>query len=341
MATAALGLGPVAAHAQPADEAPAAPEPTKEELAAARQLFKEGLALEKRDEWGRALENFERVGRVKMTPQVRFHVALCHEHLGRFVDAINGFELAVQGAKLAGDKAMRVVENAPKRAAALRERIGFVHLTVSGTIRSSKILLDGKVVSEALVGTEIPVDPGTHVIEVETAGEIAFREEIEISKQQLVDLELPIDDPEPPPDVGPDPTGDVPPGQVTPPVDEGVGTWPAYLIGGVGLAAAAAGGIMWGLGSASIADIREGCEAKNDKLCDPQDRETMDLGTNYYTAGNILVPVGGGLVAAGVVLLIVLTATDGPDDAETADDAEEPEIAIVPTGTGVQLVGTF
>ena len=75
---------------------------TPEELARARQVFNDGKLLEDKQAWDLALERFRAVARVKMTPQVRFHIALCEENLGRLVQAIKGFELAAEEARAAG-----------------------------------------------------------------------------------------------------------------------------------------------------------------------------------------------------------------------------------------------
>src|SRR5689334_16529333 len=62
-----------AAHAQPKGGNP---------LDKARAQFQQGLALETAGDWAGALSLFVQVAAVKLTPQVRFHVGLCEEHLG-------------------------------------------------------------------------------------------------------------------------------------------------------------------------------------------------------------------------------------------------------------------
>src|SRR5262249_8394659 len=48
-----------------------------------RQVFNEGRQLEEKDHWAEALDKFKEVATTKMTPQVRFHIALCEEKLGK------------------------------------------------------------------------------------------------------------------------------------------------------------------------------------------------------------------------------------------------------------------
>ena len=338
LAAALLGVLSAGPHASNAWAQSPKGEPSKEELAAARQLFKEGLRLERRKQWNQALAKFERVAKVKLTPQVRFHTALCQEHLGRLVEAINGFELAEQEARQAGPKARQVEANAPKRAAALRDRIGFVHITITGTIRTSKILLDGKPVSEGLIDTDIPVDPGTHTIAVDTDHETVFEQDVTIKAQQVEAIELPIDDPEPPPEPPPGVTEDGP-DEVTPDKKDEPSRTPAYVVGGLGLAVGVTGGIFWVLAQTTIEKVRPTCN-KQDQDCDFDKTDTAEQGQTYATVGNVLVPMGSVALAAGVVIWFALSPSDDDDDSGD-ESSTEPSVAIVPTGTGVQLIGTF
>ena len=73
----ALGLAAPAARAQ-----------SDEDLAQARVLFNEALSQETAGDWAGALEKMQKVSRVKLTPQVRYHLARCKEHLGRHTEAL-------------------------------------------------------------------------------------------------------------------------------------------------------------------------------------------------------------------------------------------------------------
>src|SRR5262249_19640015 len=88
---AARALGAVVAAAG----GPAAAQ-TDEELHRLRGVFNEGRELETKKQWGDALKKFEIVAATKMTPQVRFHIALCEENLGKLVSAMKGFDLAAE-----------------------------------------------------------------------------------------------------------------------------------------------------------------------------------------------------------------------------------------------------
>ncbi len=315
-------------------------EPTKEEIAAARQLFTEALELEKEavGDWQGALDKLERVAQIKMTAQVRYHIALCHEHLGRLVEAINGFELAVQEARTMGKAGRDVLDNAPQRAEDLRQRVAHLRLSVTSTVRSSKIYLDGREVSLALIDTEIPVDPGTHKLEVKRGDLLIFEKDLELAEKQSESLNLEIDDPE---IVPPTPTS-----TATTPPPPPPSRLPAYLTAGGGAAALIGSGVFYALREATIANVRINCDA-NDTKCHPADEGTADLGKAYNLTSQVLLGVGAAAVAAGVVLWFVLplseNAVEQPTDEAPKEESEAAglSLGIAPAVGGLQLVGRF
>ena len=71
---------------------------SKSAIDRARAQFQQGLALETAGDWTGALDLFQQVALVKLTPQVRFHIGLCEEHLGHLVAALGDYELAAHEA---------------------------------------------------------------------------------------------------------------------------------------------------------------------------------------------------------------------------------------------------
>jgi len=333
---------PVVASAQGGREAGDGEEENPEALAAARALFVEGIELEKEDDWKGALEKFEKVAAVKMTPQVRFHIALCHENLGRLVDAVNGFELAEQEARAAGDRARDVLKNAPKRAEALRDRVAYLTLHVDGKVRTSKITIDGKEVALALVDSNIPVDPGDHVVEVKRDGEVTFSEELSFDEAETRELTLTIDDPEPPPPPKPQPTVTPEPDpDTTPPivVEDDPPQWISYVVAGAGGAMLGGAGVLWLLRQSTLRGISRECQEPGFVGCDPADAGDADKAKQYDVASKVLLGVGAASVAAGVALWFILWPDDEPSPASTG--ASKAEVRITPTPTGLVVHGRF
>jgi hypothetical protein len=324
---------PVQARAPGSTPAPAAP--SAEELAAARELWTKGLELEKQKDWAGALATFESVGKVRMTPQVRYHIGLASEQLGKLVDALNAYQLAIQEARQLGDKARDVLENTPPRIEVLRGRVAKLRLTVTGTIRTSSLFLDGRKLSLALLDHEIPVDPGQHVIEARRDAEVIDRVTVGLNEGASETAVLEVDDPKPTKEVAapnaPPPTG---------------GTlrfaerWPAYATAGGGVALLVTGGVFWGLRGATIDNIRATCKS-GDTGCNPEYQPTEDLGRAYTTASGVLVGVGAAAVAAGVTLWFVWPMLHD-ETAPTSKAARvRPTLGVSPTANGLLLRGSF
>jgi hypothetical protein len=336
-----LSLTTLVAVAQPAPSPAPEREPTEEELAAARALFGEAKELERTGNWAGALAKLEKVAQVKMTPQVRFHLALCHEHLGRMVEAINGFELAEQEARALGDKARDVLEKAPERAALLRKRVAHVRLRVRGTIRRSKIYINDREISRALLDTDIPVDPGRHAVEVMRDDRVTYEYELNLGEGESGSVTLPIDDPLPPPDPvpgdpQPDPSPEPRPGEA-PKTPRWQQQLPAYITGGVGVLMLVSAGVLFGLRQDALDAVAAGCDDPVEfQGCDPDDRETAELGQRYDIASKTMLGIGIGAVVAGGVLWFVLPLT--------AEDGGKPwvqSLSIAPSASGATLRGTF
>src|SRR5271170_215355 len=69
-------------------------DPTDSQLQAARELFGKAEQDEDAGRWADALEKLRLVSTVRFTAGVRYHMALCEEHLDRLASALDDFEAA-------------------------------------------------------------------------------------------------------------------------------------------------------------------------------------------------------------------------------------------------------
>jgi hypothetical protein len=298
---------------------------TSEELAAARLFFNEGKDLEKYREWAAALEKFKKVAFVKMTPQVRFHLALCEENLGKLVSAMQGFALAAEEAKKAGSIAVEVAAKAPARAEALRKRIATLKIDVAGRVVESSIVLDGAKVAAASFGAEIPVDPGAHVVEVVApSGKSTFRKELMLAEQAWEQVHVEVDDssarPLPP---LPPPAPALPPSRL-----------PAYIVGGAALFVLAGSAVFYGLEVNAINTVRGNAHCdEHDHNCDGAYESTGNRGKTYSVISNVSLGVGlAGVATAGVLWFV------------RAPKKQEPQraaLTVSPLDRGVAIRGVF
>ena len=81
--------------------------PTDAQIAAARDLFLAAERDEDAQRWAEALEKLQRVSVVKLTSGIRYHMALCEEHLGHLVAALRDYKAAANQARGSGCRARR------------------------------------------------------------------------------------------------------------------------------------------------------------------------------------------------------------------------------------------
>jgi hypothetical protein len=135
-----------------------------DDLRELRVRFAEGQLYEAAGRWADGLQRFQEVGRVRNTPQVKFHTALCLEHLGRFLEAEQLYRSAKQSADAS---AANVVTEADAHLADLAERIPKVYVGVGGDARGVKVLVDAAPVGPSGL---VRVDPGPHLVSAVRGG---------------------------------------------------------------------------------------------------------------------------------------------------------------------------
>jgi hypothetical protein len=133
----------------------------KTELSKARAQFQRAIELEQAGNYTTALETFRDVGQVRMTPQVRFHIATCEEKLGRLVTALGGYQLAFADADSVGEDFKSEVERAVTR---LEASIPKLVINRGSGAEAAEIQLDGESLGASSVGVPVPLDPGPHAI---------------------------------------------------------------------------------------------------------------------------------------------------------------------------------
>jgi hypothetical protein len=312
-------------------------DPSAAEIAAARELFEEGLKLEDKGDWSGALERFRKVAAVKTTPQVRFHIALCLENTGKLVDALVEFERAKSDAS-ADSSAQIVATNAQKHVVDLKERIPRVVVKVPAGVEGVAVTIDGTSIASALIGTAIPVDPGKHQIVVTATGRSNFTKDFEVAERaKPTTIEVTFAGVAPPPkDDGTPPPKEEPATPEPTDASHGPGALP-WVFGGIGVAALAGGGVFYLMRQSTISDLEAACGP--DKTQCPEDkRSTYDKGKTYTTVGNILLGVGVVGVATAVVILVA-----SPSGSSDKKASNKPSVALGggPGDVGLGLVGQF
>ena len=301
------------------------------ELKKARAQFQQATELEQAKNWTAALQAFREVGQVRMTPQVRFHIAVCEEGLGRLVAALGGYELALADAdKVNPDFKGEVEANVTK----LRARIPKLVIERGAGASAASIELDGVAVGDSSVGVEVPLDPGPHAVTAKAPNHKPFDANVTLVEEQTTHLEVKL---EPlPPEVlrtaGGAPLVEKPPSKVVP-----------FVIGGVGVAALIGSGVLFGLRQSTLGELEDACGADG-KHCPPSKQSSYDDLKFYHYGSMVTLGVGVAAVGTAGALLFFQRKKKEPG----ADAGAATHLQVVPSlpiaaqaPLGATLVGTF
>jgi hypothetical protein len=313
-------VAPGGVMAQPADSADPA------ELARLRSRFSEGIAFEEAGRWTDALAVFEEVAKAKRTAPVVFHLALCHENLGKLRAARDEYAEAETLAASEGEKSRDVGDKAAKRREGLEGRVPTLRITLPAGA-SGKVLVDGAAWDAANIDKPVAMDPGTFAVVVEKDGRPAFEKRITLTEGERETVRVTFEAAAEPTK---EPIKPVEPG--TPETQPG-NKIPAIVVGAVGLGAIASGAVLFGLGQAAVADVKETCNADFEG-CDPEKREAAEQGELYHYTSI-------GLLSGGAALLGVATALWFTIGADTQGKPSQTGVAVRVSPMGAFVTGRF
>jgi hypothetical protein len=312
--------------------------------AAARALFSDARTLMEAERYEEACPKFEESLRLDNGMGTQFNLAHCWEKLGRTASAWALF-LDVAAAARAGNQPQREAA-ARERAKALEGKLTRLRIDVVDPAPGMKIERDGQDVGKAAWGTDVPIDPGQHVIVASAPGKKSWSNETQVpASARTLAVKVPALEDVPVPT---SPAQDAQSTGMAAPVEADVSA-PAggggsgqrvvgLVLGGVGLAGIATGTIF-GLQSRSD-------NAKLEKLCldgggntcaSPEDEARYnsihDDAVRERLYGFIGFGVGGAALVTGIVLYL------------TADDGTASAMNVVPLltgdGGGLGLSGRF
>jgi len=340
----------LAAALMPLLAAEARPDPTPAELDEARVRFAQARKLEDAKDWAGALDLLQRVGQVKMTPQVRFHIALCMENVGLLTEALEGFTLAQQDAT---GNAPDVVKESKQHIASLEKKIPTLTVRVTGADAADQLYLDRRPIPMGDPPLPIRVDPGAHTAEVHRGEIVVAKQSFAVEPETSQRIELRIDPNAAPPatatsapDAGPPPVASAEPdaGAPTGPSAAAMQRTAGWAALGLGAASTIATGIFIGLRAGTISDAEAECPTYP-KHCSTDDKSKLDplenRGKTYAALVNVFGTVAGVAGIGGVVLLLTAPSTTAP--AQTGRTARSIRAGgfVMPRGANLSVEGQF
>ncbi|XXY52930.1 preprotein translocase subunit TatA [Sorangium sp. So ce269] len=308
----------------------AAAQPNSSRAADAQALFEQGRAAVEARDCARAIPLFRKSQETYPARGTLFNLAQCEAELGRIASATQHYkELLTQ--LTPGDPRLPITQ---QRITELEPRLPRLVVELAqGAPAPAELLLDRAPLPQSSVGSELPVDPGDHVLVVRWADGRQTETRVSLPEGMRKDVRL-----EPPPTAAAPPPAPVPAAMQAPspppdapstPLPSGRRTL-AFVIGGVGAAALGGSLIIGGLALGTKGDLEEECPTPS--RCSDDGMSLSARGQTLTTASTVLGAVGLVGLGAGVVLL--LTAPE-----QGTSVALTP--AILPGGGGALLRSRF
>jgi hypothetical protein len=166
--------------------------PSESDLAAARALFADAILDEQAGRWAEALGKIRRASTVKMTPGLRFHIALCEERTGHLVAALDDYSAAQAAARAENNREVLALASDPLLSLKVRMPTVSVRLPsdVAPSDAETEVRLDGAVLAPASVGLPVPVDVGTHTIQARGRGQTPYAMTFTVVERQAATVDV-------------------------------------------------------------------------------------------------------------------------------------------------------
>ncbi len=330
IATAALcvstitGAGSAHAETSPADRA------------LAEALFRDARQLADAAKWTPACAKFGESQRLDPKLGTLLFLATCHEKEGKLATAWIEFNEARSLASRVGQSEREKI--AKERSLALEPRLAHLVVTADEPASGMQVLLDGKALQSAALGSRLPLDPGDHVIVANAPERDSYEQKFTAAKEgETLSVAIPRLKEKV---VAPAPIATpalVKPVDVDEPSDNGGSQRTiGFVVAGIGVVALA-GGTYFGvraLGTKSDADRQ--CDANafcTQKGLDQHDDAQMQA--HFSTAGLAL-----GVIGVGVGTYLVLSAKASASR-PVPSAAWQLAPSLTPRGAGLAAVGSF
>jgi serine/threonine-protein kinase len=320
-------------------------QPSPETRAAATALFEDARRLMADGKYTEACPKLEESQRIDPGAGTLFNLALCYEAQNRTASAWVSFRDVAQMALTAGQADREKL--ARGKAAALEPKLMKLKITAQPGAAGVEVKRDGAVVSPALLGTPVSLDPGKHVLSATAPGKEPWEVTIQLDQPgatvtvdvpPLLDRKAPGATAAPPPPRGaaaPPPGGAAPPPPPPPSDLPSPRPWQRPL--GIAGLVVGAGGLGAGIGVGLLAKSSYNqsnqngqCSATTNKCADSTG---LNLRSDAVTKGNIATGVffaGAAFAVAGIVL--VATA---PSSRQPTTGAASFELGVGPGSVGV------
>jgi hypothetical protein len=305
---------------------------TPEQKSSAEALFDAAIQAMKEGHYTEACPKLENSQRIDPGVGTLLYLGECYEKLGRTASAWATFRDAESQAEASGQA--RRAKAAHDRIAKLEPELAYLTIEVAEGTRSLAglhIKRDGVDAGSGIIGAAVPLDPGPVKVDVTAPEHESFsvtvrlapraRQTVLIPTLAVVESPHPSDGAAPPPVIAPPDTapqvGQAPPPPVTSPPLPAEESNPGVAQRVIGIAVGSAGIVGLAVGS-YFGLAAMSAEKKADRECSPTQcaeqlgQSHSDDAHHDATLSNVTFAVGGGLLAAGVVIYLLAPSKSEP-----------------------------
>ena len=171
-------------------------QPVAHDPVAAESLFRQGFAERERGDWPAACAKFQKANELDPTVSTECKIAECREHEGKLATAWYDYQTArkmnhdAQQSERRRAALEKYISDALK---ALEPRVPQLHIKItpsSDKLQEFRLLRDGQLISNSVIGEYLPVDPGRHVIAAQALGYSESRVDVFIAEGAKADVTL-------------------------------------------------------------------------------------------------------------------------------------------------------
>lgn len=298
----------------------AQPAPDSNSAAIAEALFQEARRLMESKEYAQACTKFAESQTLDPSGGTLLNLAVCHEKAGHLATA---WALFHEAQVVASQERRRGrVAHAQQRIKALGPRLPKLTLTAQAKAgaREFSLELDGATLSKAVLGSSVPVDPGSHTLEVSAEGYETWSHTFSIEEAQLQSVEIPslIVIPAPPAKPEPEPLDskavDGIEGHKLRSEGNGRRIW-GFGFMGVGTVGLVSGAVFALKSNRADEDSRAFC---TDSVCEPEGVRLNEEAKSSALLADIQFAAGLAFVGIGGYLLLTESGSGKPSDTRAA-----------------------
>lgn len=302
--------------------------PNEAELNAARKMFEDAQAHEAQGRWIEALDLLKRILTVKETAGIRFHMAVCEEHLSQLLAAEADYRRASELAdKITGAEGATIVRQSSEALAKLKPRVPLLSFR-STDVPGLVVEVEGKPLSGSQLERPLPLDPGEVTVRASAPGRVPLTRRVPLVEgdNKTLDLVLSLDSSVAPAPASAPASSSVLVATDPPPVPR---RWLPFAVGGATLLAATASVGFFLQHRRLSADTDQKC-ADSNYICDRAGRN--DKLDDYQLYG--LLSGGAAVAGIGLTTYLFLTLPSQPTKLS-------PTTSLIVTPSSVGLAGRW